>query len=761
MPQRTEEAGVKGETKGRERFEQLKPNMALNPERIYEYKLMVEEQFRRYGPTKSRIVVKTKKKAASPLIAGIDSNNWDVKFVIDEGLRFREDPELLKYLERRNVVDPVKELLRTVAYHEMGHWEFPRGTQFGCPYDKTRYYASFIEPIHEELKNSGKNFSDGFCKAMSGRIANAVMDVIDNYNMANSFAKIKEDTAGQMLFWYLQGQEGGNYDAEYSMFVRLNLSLFGEKEDANLLRRFFLRENEVNKSVANLEKVFTPKAIYSKEKWEELAREYTKEAIKHLKADETPTHQHSPDDRSAKGRKNEGGGEGEEGERGKGDGPKGGAGQGSEEGETAEADGEAGEGEGGSEAGKEGEEEGGEETGDSGEDSGEKEGDEEGESKGGSEQEGEEEGEGEGSGSGKDSEQEGEEGKGEGGAEEKEDGEGEKPDEEDEEDKKIGFGGVELGSDLSPDDIEKIMGGRALGGKGMSPKGVPFYIKTDEALDAFYRHLAKGIPLKAEGKLPAGNFPIIPETRERFDPEVHSFEDADGGKLFFDPMARVLAPSVVKTRMNIGIPIRKEKKGLPDFVFSLIDSSGSMWQGGGRKELVPWGDESYYHYALLTFWGLLRFFEMERMLHKIDISAAIFSSTTLDQKGLKEVKKMLLNPASGGTEIDMAAIIANLRGRQNAVFSFITDGGICNWGKVKQEFIEIAKRNQFFMIQIGDYKQTANELTEEGLGKQIYFVNKPKDIVNLAIDLTVKRYRAAVEKSAEKDKKRFAREFGK
>ena len=317
------------------------------------------------------------------------------------------------------------------------------------------------------------------------------------------------------------------------------------------------------------------------------------------------------------------------------------------------------------------------------------------------------------------------------------------------------------GSDLSPEDIEKIMGGRgmgAIGGGGMGQKGIPFYIKSDDALDAYYRYLAKRIPLKADGGLPKGDFPLIAQTRERFDPEMHSLEDADAGRLHFDPVSRTLSPSFVKTRIKIGIPIRKEKRGMPDFMFSLIDSSGSMMSGGDRT-VVPWGNDSYYHYALLTFWGLLRFFEMERILHKIDVSAAIFSSGTLDTKGLGDVKKMLLNPTTGGTEIDMEVVLAHMRGKQNAVFSFITDGDIYNWGSVKEEFIEVAKRNQFFMIQVGGSRSVANELRERGFEKQVYFVDFPKDIVNLAIDLTAKKYYSAIESRAEKEKRMLAKEF--
>ncbi len=773
----------------------LKASLALKPEKLFEYKLMVEDLFKRHGPTKSVITLEAREHARTPLFAGIDPDTWDARFVIDAHLVFNEDPNLLRFMDRRGVADPCMELLRTTAYHEMGHWELPRGSGFGCPYDKVAYYTSFIEPIHGKLKSANK-FSDDFCKSMSANLANAVMDVIDNYNMANLLAQSDERPTGQMLFWYLQGQHCGDYGAEYTLFVMHNLGLFGDKDDTGLLRKFFSRDEKLPESLGKLREAFTTAAIYDRAQWANLAALYAEEALKYITPQDKPRHKRSADDKSSSGKKGkpskgkgkeESGAGGEQGkEGGQGDGKQEGkGGKNGEGGEKEEEDGEGGEQKGKAgkkESGKEGkggqsgeDEQDGEQEGKGAGNAGKKESDKKGKADGSEEDEGQG-GEQEGKGAGKAGKKESDK-KGKGGqsGEDEQDGagagsgkpgaEGEEEDEdaegpgdpEEEGDKKVGFGGVPIGGDLTPDDIEKIMGGR-MGGRTAGPAGVPFYIKGDEALDAYYRLLAKRIPLKLKGSAPGRNFPVLPLVHERFDPDVHSIEDAVAARLHVDPLSRSFIPSVLKIRWPVQVPIKKEKGELPDFVFSLIDSSGSMMQKGDRS-LVPWGNESYYHYALWTFWGLLRFFESERILHKIDVSAAIFSSATLDTKGLAEVKRMLLNPATGGTTIDLDTVLKNLQGRKNPMFSMISDGDIGNWNTVKDRFIEAAKRSQFFMIEINEHgskpSQTSKDLEEAKF--LVKHVTSASEIVNLAIDLTANRYRAIMHEYLEREGAKFTR----
>jgi hypothetical protein len=633
-------------------------NMQLDLSKLFQYKFMIQNQFRVYGPSKSRISLLAKEGATQPLLASIDPKTWDAEFKIREELEFLANPELIKYLEKHNITDPIQRLLKDVANHEIGHWAFPKNSKFGCPYDRPKYYLSFISPIFDELKKSGQ-FDVAKCKVLSKRLANAISDVIDNFNVATVLNENNKQFCGQFLFWYLQGQEVGQYSPEYSFFVKMNMALIGSSDDYRLLQRFMFESPELGQAVSRLEKIFTSSAILDMDSWENLARAYTREVLRFLE-DEPPQHQYSAGDKTAKPMQG-----GDQDQSGQGSG---------QQGDQSDQD-----------------------TGHGTQDT-------------------------------------------ESGTPDTEPGNGEK-------DQATGPGKEELGKELDSKEKEQIMMGRSAG------QGIPFYIKTEEALDAYYNGLAKRIKIKTpEGSLPQARYPLIPLVRERFDPTVHSIEDAHSGKLFVDPVRRRLIPSVIKSRIEVDIPLRKEKRNLPEFLCALLDSSVSM-MGQGNKAIVPWGDQSFYHYGLLTFWGILRYFELERISTRMKISGAIFSDVTLEAKGIAELKKLLLNPTTGGTRLDIRKVMDALANSKQAVFSMISDGDILNWDSIKEEFIKLARKHQFFMIQIGKHSDTSRDLLSAGF--TVKQVDGYSDIAGLAIDLTREGYHGAIRKNLEKEATKY------
>ncbi len=635
--------------KGKQKREEPKTHAPLDSSRLFAYRAMVENIFRRDGPTKSTITMMTRENLDHPLLAGIDPDSWDVEFVLRDGLQFAASHELSAFLSRFSIIDPIAETLDGVSGHEIGHWEYPRGKGFGCPFDKPAYYTSFIEPIHEVLKSSWK-FSESFCETLSQRFANAVTDVIDNFNVSIVRRTRGLPYPGQSLFWYLQGQEAGTYTKEYTLFVKLNLALSFNKIDQKLLARFMQDDEELGRAVQRLTHVFTHESMYDRTRWDNLARAYAREAIEFLEEEEPLHGQYSPGDQTGEPMPQFD------------DGQQGGQAQGRGE---------------------------------------------------------------------------------------KQDG-GQKGGQDEEEEPESGDGGKEpgkLGKDLDRKDKEQIMMGRRAG------QGIPFFLDTTEALEAYYRGLAKRIPIKAAGKLPAARFPIVPETRQQYDPEVHDVGDVSMGKLFFDPVSRRMVPSVVKTMLSVDIPIRKERRNLPDFLMALVDSSRSMMMQGGDTTIVPWGDRSYYHFGCLTVEGILCFFERENILHKMDVAGAIFSDITLGASGLAEFRKVLYHPVSGGTSLDMQKVLEHFKNKSGAVFPMISDGEIANWRFIRDEFIALAKRNQFFMIQIGDPSRASMDLKAAGL--PVKYVTSHADIVNLAIDLTAERYYGAISAKVAGEAKKF------
>jgi len=665
------------------------PALKFNPDNHMAYWRGLQTLFTSYGPTKSKVVLLSTQAPAPPLTASIDPKSWDSQFNIRSDLQFKPSPALLNFLEHFNITDPIQELLLKVGMHEIGHWEFPRGSGFGCPYDYPTYYASFVEPIHAEVQKSGK-FPLAMQEDITRSIANAVMDVINNCNVADVQKSRGGHYAGHSLFWYQQGQENGAYSAEYALFVRLNLACFGNQQDSALLESFMSDDKRVGAALNRLAPLFSQDNVFSKAQWETLASAYAREAIPLMDA-KPPSHQYSADSQPSSG------------------------GSGSQ---SQPQEGDKGESQSGSDQGKD------------------------------SKQDKKEEGQGK-----KKDEQKGKGEKKEG--EEKKDcqkeGEGAKEPQEQANDGKKAAGSAPakakpFGSELSDEDKQAIMGGRKPG------QGIPFYLKTDEALDAYYKNLANRIPIRAKGPNPTASFPILPTFFSPFDPDEHSAEDIVSGKLFADPLSRRLVQAVGSNLMDLNIPILKSKRNLPDFFFILLDSSGSM-MGAGDQSIVPWGNESYYHQGLLAFYGLLHFFEKEGLKHHIKFSGAIFSDVTLGAQDLESLKKRILNPATGGTKLDLAKVLELHKGRQGALFPLVSDGEIGNWSSIKDEFISFARQNQFFMIQIGGESQASKDLTAAGL--PVRHISSAADLAKLAIDLTAQVYDSSIASSEDAERKKF------
>lgn len=686
------------------------PNLAFDQQKLSEYRSKMLALFDAEGPLKSKVELMIKPKLPAPITAGIDMHTWDTKLAMRPDLAFSESPSLLDFLESRNITDAVERTLLDTGRHEIGHWEYRRGDSYGCPYDQFRHYSLIVEPIYQELKATGK-FSEEDCQAHALREANAVADLINNHNVSRVLAKYGKDYPGQGLFWYLQGQLNGKYPDDFDLFIKLSIATIGDEGFSKLLGQYMGSNKKVDEAVSRLSKLFLPEYMDSAENWEALARSYSREVAPFLKENEQRKHQCSPDDSPGPPGKGGGQGEGKLGQDDKGDNL-------SEGKDSSEA--KDGSGGGGKGSGEEKEKEKGEGSEGSGGQGKEGKGEEKEGGKGpGSKGSG---GEGAGKESGSGSEQEG-------GALDLQ---------------TLSWG---LGGDLTPEEIADIMFGRKAG------QGIPFYIETEDGLDGFYRGLARKIPLEASGMPPSANMNIIPLSYVRFDPDSHSEEDLSSNKLVFNPATKSLERSAVKMRFPIDIPLQKEKRNMPEFFFTLMDTSGSMIYPEGDTSIAPWGDKSYYHHGLLSFYGLLRFFESKGLLHKVNFAGAIFSDVTLGATGIDELKHILLNPATGGTRIDMRVVMKHIAGAKNAVFGMISDGAIFNWGEIKNEFTAIAKQNQFFMIQIGSDSETSRDLRAAGL--PVFTVASHKDIVHLAVKLTAERYNRAIRSQLEAEKLKY------
>jgi len=635
----------------------------LDPGRMNHYWERLTMLVQKYGPTNSNVSLSVSDMKA-PMTAAIDPMSWDIVIRMKQNLHFRKDRALENFIQKMNINDPFLRLIEDCGMHEIGHWEFPRGSGIGCPFDNVLYHESILQPAYEVLKASRK-FNESFCKRWAERAANAVMDVINNHNVfCNS--RLGRTGSGQVLFWYLNGQESG-YSEEYTLFVKTNLAIWGNKEANELLDQFFAKsekgkaEKAIGSAVARLVKEFTTERMLDRKEWEKLTRAYVKELVKFIEKDEEPELPTSAGDSSAGQKK---------------DGNKEDKGQGKEE--------------------------------SSSDSSGEKQKD----------------------------------------GKKKAKGQGEKESGEDEQEQPGTDGNCSPFAKLSEDEKEQIMGERKDKGKG-----APFYLGKTEALDALYRSLSKRIAIRTKkGDQHTAKYPAVPIRRRPFDPKDDDILSADSGKIYFDPVNRRLVPSVVTGRFSIDVPIKKDLKDFPGIAFALIDASGTM-MGDGDTSIIPWGDKSGYHYAVLSFYGVLKQLEIMRLLHKVDISASIFHSTTHSAKGLAKCKELLLNPTSGGTYINIRSVREMLKGKKNALFPFISDGDIYNWDEVKEEFIALAKEQQFFMIKVFGENETTRDLRKAGLTVKV--VRSYSDVVGLVVDLTARTYASAVSEKLDKESKKY------
>ena len=275
-------------------------------------------------------------------------------------------------------------------------------------------------------------------------------------------------------------------------------------------------------------------------------------------------------------------------------------------------------------------------------------------------------------------------------------------------------------------------------------RGIPDYFKTYEAFDLIYQQLADEIEIKAEEFTEGFNLPIIPYSHRPFDPEVDDIKKINPHKLILNDEGKVVF-GVPRENFPIVFPMKKGIKSFPHFKLCIIDSSGSMSNGlngsAGNKNIFPWGDNSKYHYAILGFYGILKYLVRQNMLHVVDVEVVNFSSRTIASDGsLEDAKKTLFSWQDGGTSINLSVLLNSLDrfpNEKNIVYT-ISDGEISNWDEIKNRFIETMKDQFYFHIQLGGTSQMAEDLKEAGL--HVYFVNNGEELTKLMIDLTIEKY---------------------
>jgi len=264
----------------------------------------------------------------------------------------------------------------------------------------------------------------------------------------------------------------------------------------------------------------------------------------------------------------------------------------------------------------------------------------------------------------------------------------------------------------------------------------PPWIDKMEVLDIVYEAMVDQIQIKAESYRNPESFPVAWYANREFNEEKDNFRNTsfginDKGEL-----------ELRKKQYSIDIPIevKTSPKSFPKIKFGMIDVSASMLSGisgdSGSESIIPWGDNSKYHWALMTQFGIFEYFKRNHLLSQNSISAATFGESTKVVEGYRKTKEYLLSPSfECSTNIDIKQVKKFFEGRGNLIYT-CSDGQINNWDNIEDEFIREAKRHSYIHFQFGRNTNMTKSLKDNGL--EVIIAEDGKGVVRDVIDLTDK-----------------------
>lgn len=275
----------------------------------------------------------------------------------------------------------------------------------------------------------------------------------------------------------------------------------------------------------------------------------------------------------------------------------------------------------------------------------------------------------------------------------------------------------------------------------------PGYMPQEEALDHVYSFEAKQIPLKVEAISRQESFPAVPYQYAAFDPHENTLGEINWRRpaiVAESPFGGHLTFQVAQRHLELPLQVKMGVQNFPKLKYALVDCSPSMKLGipdshnSGITTYIPWGDKSKYHYACKGWYGIVEFLARQGILPNVEVTAGVFSDDTKIGKGLEEAKRTLLNPHFGTTtELDIDKVQRMFSGEE-CVFFTISDGEILNWNTVEKTFIQLAKKHQYFHLQIGPESVATTSLRQAGL--PVYSVTRGPELEEMAINLTRKAY---------------------
>jgi hypothetical protein len=270
---------------------------------------------------------------------------------------------------------------------------------------------------------------------------------------------------------------------------------------------------------------------------------------------------------------------------------------------------------------------------------------------------------------------------------------------------------------------------------------LPEWIDEMEAMKLFYEGRAEQLAIKAQSFQKPEKLTVSRFGQRDFDPQKDNYRHIKFG---IDENGK---PIVKKKphEIQVDMRVKHSPKSYPEIKFGMFDVSISMQKninGGdsvGSDKLVPWGDNSKYHWGLEAQFGIFEYFRRNHLLSQNTILSAFFGKNTNIAKGFNDVRDYLLKPNfESTTHLDFDQIKDFFKGKGNLIYT-IGDGQIWNWSDIKDNFIKEAKKHNYVHLHMG----TPNDMTDdlESAGFEVVIAEDGKGIPKKMIDLTDKLFR--------------------
>ncbi len=212
--------------------------------------------------------------AEENVAAHIDHRNWNIEISLKKGYEPIQDKRQKAYARRKKIQDGKKQLLEDILHHELGHWNLPFPSGYGCPFDGYNH-----DLILEAVKSTLPEEKQG----LAGYVANAFEDLLVN-TRAKDFTG---NFSGQVLFFDEQGaNKKKGYTPFYEAFVKLNMHLWGDNVDNDLVKRHFKNKNNIDRAVKQVietlglqDKPINIETLFEKDSWPTMAAYFTSAII--------------------------------------------------------------------------------------------------------------------------------------------------------------------------------------------------------------------------------------------------------------------------------------------------------------------------------------------------------------------------------------------------------------------------------------------------------------------------------------------------